>query len=224
MQERHLEDLAARARATRDPHVPEDLDAVAAAAVDTLMTPLSPERANAILDRVVCPAVDIVVPLATPPLGWRRGLWAAPFVLAAAAAALFMLRADPPMPVHAAVIAEAGRYDIEVLGARGTTRGDADDLPGFTAGDPVRLRLRPHDPISVPISATIRAVQGDRSVQLAWTVRTITADGLLEIEGAADDILSHAPGAWTLEIAVLAPDAAPLWRGRTSISLQSSTP
>lgn len=225
MHERHLEDLAARARATRDSHASEDLDPVATSAVDALMVPLAADRAAAILDRVVCPTADNVIPMAHPRAGWRRGLLIAPFVLAAAAAALFMLGTRPPAPAQTDVmIAALERYDIEVLGARGVTRGDEDDLPEFTAGDSVRLRLRPYNPISVPVSAAVRAVQGSLSVPLAWTVQTITENGMLEIEGNADDVLIHADGSWALEVTVLGPDAAPLWRGQTSISLKSSRP
>lgn len=220
MHDRQLEDLAARARATREAVPMAVPDPTSDPLVDALMAPLASDRAAAILDRVVGSAPAVVVPLASSRrTGWRRGLLVTSLVLAAAAAVLLAVRSpptDPATSVPLEAIADPDLYTLEVLGGRGLTRGD--DAPRhFTAGRLVRLRLRPRDPVEGTVTARVRAFQGEHSLILTWVAHRIGNEGLFELAGPVEDLLAVAPGAWDLEAAVLGPDDAPLWRGRTRI-------
>jgi hypothetical protein len=227
MNAQELDELDAHTR--REQHrpfvdgVPESLDPAAEALLRELMTPLAPERAAAILDRVVGPqAVVLSFAPPRPARSWRLVIGVS--LAMAAAAALFLLMPDhrsaSPVQVAARPSLEAAAYDLTLLDAPGGSRG-ADVAPEtYTAGDPVILRLRPRDPVPGPLVAKVRAIQGTRELALAWVVRATSDQGHLEIEGVADDLLSTAAGVWQLEVTLLRDDpGAPLWRGHTRLLL-----
>ena len=227
-----LDDLGARARTRGERDISatkvdlSDPDPAAETAVRALMTPLSPERAGAVLDRVLAASVSATAPAALPFArprlsGLPSMLVVGSLVLAAAAAVLLsILPSTQVSPGPAAVVASnTVTYEISLLHASGTSRGDDVQLATFAAGDPVVLRLRPRDPVRTRMAASVRAVQDGRALPLPWLPRQVGDDGVLEIRGAADDLLGAAPGVWVLEVSLRRDGAneLPLWEGRTSL-------
>ncbi len=204
--------------------VPESLDPAAEALLRELMTPLAPERAAAIIDRVVGPQA-VVLPFAPPrpARSWRLVVGVS-LAMAAAAALLLVMpapvyRIAAPELVAARPTLEAEAYHIIPLDAPGGSRG-ADVGPGtYAAGDPVILLLRPDHPVPGPVMARVRAVLGGtREIALPWVARATSDQGNLLIEGVADDLLSTGAGVWQLEITLLRDDLGPpLWRGHTRL-------
>lgn len=251
MHEQRRKDLGAWARAQREhdraraDEPPRATDPTADALVDEMMPPLSRERAAAILDRVLGSAAPSVgrgrvLPLARPQPAARFGRRMAVAALALAAAVLLILwtaRPAPPERVALRGDIHGDSYALTLVDAPGETRGaplagfPADDravwavapLPTFAAGERVALRLRPRDPIRGRISGSIRAVQETRELALAWDLRATSPDGHLEIDGAADDLLTVAAGVWELEVTLFHDGAQdPLWRGHTRLLLTSA--
>ncbi len=237
MQKHILDDLGARARDRRaqasqvagesSPSLEPDGDPF----VRELMAPLPPERARAILDRVLeLPAAGAdgatVVPFA-PPRPARSRRWVLPLSLtmAAAAMALVVTLVDRTEHVLSHEPFDADAYELTLLDAPGVARGADGDPPRFTAGDPVVVRLRPREPVHGRIKAAVRAIQGARALDLIWRASASGDQGHLEIAGAADDLLTAATGVWELEVTLRHDEtSAPLWRGRTRLLVAPDVP
>ncbi len=212
MHDRQIEDLAARFRSTRERV--SALETTDDAVEQALMTPLEPERAAALLDRVLGPMAVTAPRAAVHRNRWLRGMAVASLSLAAAAAVLLVVRDDPEAPVVA--VANVHAYSLEVIGALGETRG-ADDIPVFMPEDALLLRLRPQDEVRGRLTASVRAVHGDDVLALDWPVRITSASGHIEIDGAAGDLSKVARGVWALEVTVLDEGGKPLWHGQLRV-------
>lgn len=214
--------------------VPASIDPAEELLLRELMTPLAPDHAAAILDRVVEPQTEVLTfapPRATKP----SRLTVAVSLSMAAAAALLMVKLETSstpaksaesiaysQPEFSADSLDDDAYEITFPGAPGGTRGAEGALPSFSAGAPVVVRLRARDSISGPIRAKLRAIHGTSELALDWDARLIGEKGNLEIHGQADDLLTTAAGTWELEV-TLYRDApgAPLWQGSTRLRLIS---
>lgn len=240
MHEPSLDSLDPQARVRREPPrpfadgVPASLDPAEELLLRELMTPLAPDRAAAILDRVVGPKTE-VLPFAPPRATKPSRLTVAVSLSMAAAAALLMVKLETSStpaesadfsavlpPAFGADSLDDDAYEITFPGAPGSTRGSAGALPSFSAGTPVVVRLRARDSISGPIRAKLRAIHGTSELALDWDARLIGEKGNLEIHGQADDLLTTAAGTWELEVTLYrdAPDE-PLWRGSARLRLIS---
>ena len=206
--------------------VPASIDPAEELLPRELMTPLAPDNAAAILDRVVEPQTE-ALPFAPPRATKPSRLTVAVSLSMAAAAALLTVKLETSstpakLAEFSADSLDDDAYEITFPGAPGGTRGAEGALPSFSAGAPVVVRLRARDSISGPIRAKLRAIHGTSELALDWDARMIGEKGNLEIHGQADDLLTTSAGTWELEVTLYrdAPDE-PLWRGSTRLRLVS---
>lgn len=225
-----LDDLGARVRDRRAQDSPvagepsPSLEPGGEPFVGELMAPLPPERARAILDRVLeLPAASAdgatVLPFA-PSRPARSRRWVLPLSLTMAAVAMVLVvtRIDRTEHLITHALLDADAYELTLLDAPAVARGADGAPPSYTAGDPVVVRLRPREPVHGRVEAVVRAIQGPRELDLLWRASASGDQGHLEIAGAADDLLTAASGVWELEVTLRRDEtSAPLWRGRTRL-------
>ena len=82
------------------------------------------------------------------------------------------------------------------------------------------MRLRPNLHVTPgTIAVTVRGVQGDKVVELPWSVEPRGDSGVLILTGAADDLTRRGWGRWTLTLRATGPDVD--WRGSTDVLIAS---
>lgn len=123
---------------------------------------------------------------------------------AAAASLLLAWRlTSPPEVTSVTTPSDPLGYTLAIEGGVVSQRGAPTAGPAtFAAGDSIRLRLIPPTPMRPTLVVHVHAVQADHHIKLDWPWRIDPLEGVIEVDGQADDLRRVAPGTWTLSVSL----------------------